>query len=298
MSFARRLSRVIAELPGSDVALAKALAIDRRRIHNLRHFRENATISMGELDRLDAHLVGRNGIVGAISMHHSLFATLARCRDIRFLLGTRLHRGIGSVSVFDLEAALGVQEKVTQARLAAQLPLHAFHTSTAAAGSPRSVPPAQPQNRFSALLSLGSPRSNPFAEAMLAPVTGEGTRSPIWLGFPDVTEGKYGLVRRCEGPHRSIGVDRRVFKGDAKRSHGLVVAYRCAKGVLRICCLGTNGQATLACVQVLPQATLDVADNGERALLMVVEANSDGPDGAGAVVSRNIVLERFLPMKS
>ena len=76
----------------SDVELSRILRADRRRIKALRTASDGATLSLGELNRLDQHLHGKGygGIAGFIDAKPTVFQSLVRCSEVCLLLGSRV----------------------------------------------------------------------------------------------------------------------------------------------------------------------------------------------------------------
>lgn len=295
--FGRRLARVINDLAAdNNSALAKSLKIGRKRIRALRDNAASATISLEELDRLDGHLLstGGRGLREVVPGKRPLFHSIAQRHRVELLLGMRRIADAQHLRLVDFEAAMSLQEALTQARLASGTAPQAFGTRTALVGERAPAWPAEGSSPSSrALLCFGSPKSNPFTGAMFERLVSRGQASPFWLGFPEPPSRPSRFVRHePRWRYRGVGLGRDLFLGDAKRSFGVVIAHR-GNGPLAIACAGTTGQATLACVQILADIADDAPSDPRLALFVIVEARHTWPRDS-ELTGRGVVQEQWI----
>jgi len=283
---AQALSELAAEK--DDLKLAGELKIDRRRIKALRQNNKDVSITLRELDRLDEHLLDKGGLLDMLRGRRRLFRLLSQRLDVNFLIGAHVHEYGPRVSLFDFQAAISLQDNLTQARVSAQLPPQIFHTVTASLNDGSRRLPVTGSPRTTAQLCLGSSMTNPYAEVLLGELLPEGSSSTIWLGFPrSPPTGSRFARNKSEWRDRGVHVDGKEYFGDSQRSYGLVVAGEDSSGLLRIVCAGTTGDATLAGVQLLPDLAVDMGKEPLRVLVAVIEVNPRRN-------TRRIVDERIL----
>jgi hypothetical protein len=267
----RRLAKLT-----SDVELSRILRADRRRIKALRLNSDGATLSLGELNRLDQHLHGKGygGIAGFIDAKPTVFQSLVRCSEVCLLLGSRVDdASIERISLHDFKAAMDLQETLTSARTSSQLPPQVFRTKTHMVGDATATQLPIESPRGTAWLSFGAPISNPFTEALLARMLDGWAMTPFQLVFPDKPRPPSRFI--LHAPRRSYrGVQisgGKRWDCDETRSYGIVVAQLDPSSQLRIACLGTTGAATKGAVQVLADLSREVPSTSEQILIAAVE---------------------------
>jgi hypothetical protein len=287
----------LAELT-SDVELSRILRADRRRIKALRTNSDGATLTLGELNRLDQHLHGKGygGIAGFIDAKPTVFQSLVRCSEVCLLLGSRVDDvSIERISLHDFKAAMDLQETLTSARTSSQLPPQAFRTKTHMVGDASATELPVESQRGSAWLSFGAPISNPFTEVLLDQMLDEWTKSPFQLIFPDKPRPPSRFILHApRQDHRGVQVGRRRWDGDEKRSYGIVVAQFDPSSQLRIACLGTTGATTRGAVQVLADLSREVPSTSDQVLVAAVEVTAPDAADRGMRGTAKVVFETIL----
>jgi hypothetical protein len=290
--------RRLAELT-SDVELARILRVDRRRIKALRMNSDGATLSLGELNRLDQHLHGKGygGIAGFIAAKPTVFQSLVRCSEVCLLLGSRIDdASIERISLHDFKAAMDLQETLTSARTSSQLPPQVFRTKTQMVGDDSAAELLVEGPRGTALLSFGAPISNPFSEALLDRMLDGWPRLPFQLVFPDKPRppSKY-ILHAPRQKHRGIQISgKKRWEGDERRKYGLVVAQLGPSAQLLIACLGATWATTRGAVQVLGDLAREIPSTSEQVLVAAVEVTvrdgaDRGPRGTAKVVFETVL---------
>lgn len=287
----------LAELT-SDVELSRILRADRRRIKALRTNSDGATLTLGELNRLDQHLHGKGygGIAGFIDAKPTVFQSLVRCSEVCLLLGSRVDDvSIERISLHDFKAAMDLQETLTSARTSSQLPPQAFRTKTHMVGDASATELPVESQRGSAWLSFGAPISNPFTEVLLAQMLDGWTKSPFQLVFPDKPRPPSRFILHApRQDHRGVQVGRKRWDGDEKRSYGIVVAQLDPSSQLRIACLGTTGATTRGAVQVLADLSREVPSTSDQVLVAAVEVTAPDAADRGMRGTAKVVFETVL----
>ena len=288
----------------SDVELSRILRADRRRIKALRMNSDGATLSLGELNRLDQHLHGKGygGIAGFVDAKPTVFQSLVRCSEVCLLLGSRIDdASVERISLHDFKAAMDLQETLTSARTSSQLPPQVFRTKTHMVGDASDTELLGESQRGTAWLSFGAPISNPFTEVLLDQMLRGWAKAPFQLVFPDKPRPPSRFILHApRQKHRGIQLSgRKKWDGDGKRSYGIVVAQLDPSSQLRIACLGTTGAATKGAVQVLADLSREVPSNSEQVLVAAVEvtaraAGDRGTQGEAKVVFQTVLVKNDL----
>ena len=290
----RRLAEVT-----SDVELARILRADRRRVRALRMNSDGATLSLGELNRLDQHLHGKGygGIAGFIDAKPTVFQSLVRCSEVCLLLGSRIDdANIERISLHDFRAAMDLQEALTSARTSSQLPPQVFRTKTHMVGDDSATELPIERQRGTAWLSFGAPISNPFTEVLLDQMLDGWAKSPFQLVFPDKPRppSRY-ILHAPRQKHRGVQIaGRKRWEGDERRSYGIVLAQLDSSSQLRIACLGTTGATTRGAVQVLADLSREVPATSEQVLVATVEVTARAGADRGAGGTAKVVFETVL----
>jgi hypothetical protein len=298
--YGSRLASAIKRLADltSDVELSRILRADRRRIKALRTNSDGATLSLGELNRLDQHLHGKGygGIAGFIDSKPTVFQSLVRCSEVCLLLGSRVDdASVERISLHDFKAAMDLQETLTSARTSSQLPPQVFRTKTHMVGDAAATELPVGSQRGTAWLSFGAPISNPFTEVLLEQMLDGWTRSPFQLIFPDKPRPPSRFILHApRQKHRGVQLGRRRWDGDEKRSYGIVVAQLAPSSQLRIACLGTTGATTRGAVQVLADLSREMPSTGDQVLVAAVEATAPEAADRGTGGTAKVVFETVL----
>jgi hypothetical protein len=283
----------------SDVELSRILRADRRRIKALRLSSDGATLSLGELNRLDQHLHGKGygGIAGFIDAKPTVFQSLVRCSEVCLLLGSRVDdASIERISLHDFKAAMDLQENLTSARTSSQLPPQVFRTKTHMVGDASATELPIESQRGTAWLSFGAPISNPFTEVLLEQILNGWAKTPFQLVFPDKPRPPSRFILHApRQKHRGVQISgRKRWEGDEKLSYGIVVAQLDPSSQLLIACLGTTGAATKGAVQVLADLSREVPSTSEQVLVAAVEVTARDAGDRGTHGTAKVVFQTVL----
>lgn len=283
----------------SDVELSSILRADRRRIKALRLNSDGATLSLGELNRLDQHLHGKGygGIAGFIDAKPTVFQSLVRCSEVCLLLGSRVDdASIERISLHDFKAAMDLQETLTSARTSSQLPPQVFRTKTHMVGDASAAELPVGAQRGTAWLSFGAPISNPFTEVLLDRMLDGWAKTPFQLVFPDKPRPPSRFILHApRRSHRGVHISgSKRWDCDETRSYGIVVAQLDSSSQLRIACLGTTGAATKGAVQVLADLSREVPSTSEQVLIAAVEVAAREAGDRAAHGTAKVVFQTVL----